>query len=60
LIAEIPAEEWRDRPVVSRRGGVLVKLAKRPHPRKTQKQENAKNRFQWHEPGTENLAMNWT
>ena len=36
LATEIPAEEWRDRPVVSRHGGVPVKLAKHINGRKAQ------------------------
>jgi hypothetical protein len=36
LATEIPAEEWRDRPVVSRHGGAPVKLAKHISRRKAQ------------------------
>jgi len=36
LATEIRAEEWRDRPVVSRHGGTPVKLAKHINRRKAQ------------------------
>jgi hypothetical protein len=48
----LPPENNRIGLWLNRRGGAPWKLAKRPHPRKAQKQENAKKRAM-REPGIE-------